>query len=243
MLLTEPPGPDAPARTEPPAPAPARPAPVAALIRPVDPRHAPDIEMFNVKTGKSFTLRLYTPEGALRWGALTELREFLVDPRNHEDHPIHWRLATVVVAVAAHFPGKRIRVISGYRHASRHTKRSRHTRGRALDFKVEGVDNRRLRDLVRRSFNGVGVGYYPNSTFIHVDVRERDGQWIDYAGPGQDACYSPNVAGDFASGVSETLSYEAAIERGCRHVPGKPAPPKPKAKRTTPPKTSSASPR
>ena len=90
------------------------------------------------------------------------------------------------------------------------------TRGRAIDFRVEGVPNRELRDLVRASFSGIGVGYYPNSTFIHVDVREREGQWIDYAGPGQDACYSPDVRGDFLSGRAETLSYAQAQARGCK---------------------------
>lgn len=200
------------------------------LIQPVDPRHAPVAHLHAVKTGDRYDLRLFDPSGELRTDALSDLRHLLRCPRTGVDHPIHWRIVTILVAVSAHYPGRTIKVISGYRHpkVSKHAKRSNHTRGRAIDFRVEGVNNRELRDLVRGSFSGIGVGYYPNSTFIHVDVREREGQWIDYAGPGQDACYSRNVRGDFESGVAETLSYEAAQARGCKGH-GRPAATRPTA--------------
>jgi hypothetical protein len=29
------------------------------------------------------------------------------------------------------------------------------------------------------------VGYYPNSSFLHLDVRGYNSYWIDYAGPGE----------------------------------------------------------
>ena len=187
-------------------------------IQPVSSRAVPAIPLVHLKTGKRYTLELFDASGQMRHAALTELREFLKCTRTGIDHPIHWRLMSILAAVAARWPGKRIYVVSGYRHpkASRHAKRSNHTRGRALDFRVEGVPNRQLRDMLRESFTGVGVGYYPNSTFIHLDIREHDGRWIDYAGPGQDACYSPDVVGDLASGVAESLSYEQAIARGCK---------------------------
>ena len=83
-------------------------------------------------------------------------------------------------------------------------------------LRVEGVENRDLRDVIARSFQGVGVGYYPNSSFIHVDIRERRAAWIDYAGPGQSACYASDVSGDLADGSAETLSYAQAKARGCK---------------------------
>lgn len=195
-------------------------------IRPVDPRRAPTVHLHVVKTGGRYDLRLFDTAGHLRTVALDELRHELRCPRTGVDHPIHWRIVSILVAVAAHYPGRTIQVISGYRHpkASRHAKRSNHTRGRAIDFRVEGVPNRELRDLVRASFSGIGVGYYPNSTFIHVDVREREGQWIDYAGPGEDACYSPDVRGDFQSGRAESLSYAQARARGCKGHHRQPTP-------------------
>ena len=106
--------------------------------------------------------------------------------------------------------------MSGYRTSSEHAARSNHTRGRALDFRITGVPNRVLYEALRRSFAGVGVGYYPNSTFVHLDVRESDATWIDYAGPNDPACYSRRVQHDLATGDADRLSLEEARRAGCR---------------------------
>jgi uncharacterized protein YcbK (DUF882 family) len=41
--------------------------------------------------------------------------------------------------------------------------------GKAIDVRVPGVDLVRVRDTARRLRIG-GVGYYPASDFVHVDV-------------------------------------------------------------------------
>ena len=41
-----------------------------------------------------------------------------------------------------------------------------------------------MRDFCR-TFRNVGVGIYPNSLFVHLDVREGNSHWVDYAAPGQ----------------------------------------------------------
>ncbi len=46
---------------------------------------------------------------------------------------------------------------------------SQHTLSRAIDIKVPGVSTRRL-DLAALSLGAGGVGYYPRSQFVHVDV-------------------------------------------------------------------------
>ncbi|GEM_PF-3772667 len=187
-------------------------------IRPLDARNLHPVPLHNIKSGAHYSLRLFDAQGKLRRQALLGLRNFLACTRSGIDHPIHWRLATILHAVAAHWPKRTIHVISGYRHPkqSRDSRRSNHTRGRAIDFRVEGVSNRELRDTLRRSFRGIGVGYYPNSTFVHLDVRDHDGQWVDYSGPGQDPCYSPDSRADLHSGVAESLSYQNALRRGCK---------------------------
>ena len=96
---------------------------------------------------------------------------------------IHPRLIRLIAQVSDTFGGRPIRVVSGYRLEST-ARRSRHKTGHALDFSIPGVPNAALRDYVKR-FPKVGVGYYPNSTFIHLDVRDRWTYWIDYSGPGQ----------------------------------------------------------
>ena len=56
-------------------------------------------------------------------------------------------------------------------------------KGLACDFRVVGVGNTQLRDYLRQTFKKVGVGYYPNSSFVHLDVRkDQSAFWIDYSG-------------------------------------------------------------
>ena len=59
----------------------------------------------------------------------------------------------------------------------------------AIDFRIVGVPNRTLFDYCR-GFSNVGCGYYPNSDFIHMDVRTYKTQWTDYSRPGQAPVYA-----------------------------------------------------
>ena len=102
------------------------------------------------------------------------------------------RLVERVQAVAEHFgkagaPAK-LFVISGYRPAS---VGSMHSTGRAMDFRVDGVKNE---DVVAfcKTINDTGCGYYPNSSFVHIDVRDMGTghtAWIDASGPGETPRY------------------------------------------------------
>ncbi len=99
---------------------------------------------------------------------------------------VHPDLLGRLQKVAEHFPGKAIEVISGHRPDARDT--SRHHDGRALDLRVDGVSREALRDFLRR-IDATGVGYYPNSYFVHMDVRDKRGYWVDRSGPGEAADY------------------------------------------------------
>jgi uncharacterized protein YcbK (DUF882 family) len=80
-----------------------------------------------------------------------------------------------------------VQVISGYRspatNATLHANsqgvatRSLHMEGRATDLRITGVDLPRLRDAAW-SLQGGGVGFYPRSQFVHVDVG-RVRRWAD----------------------------------------------------------------
>jgi uncharacterized protein YcbK (DUF882 family) len=187
-------------------------------IRPIRAEAAPAVRLVHLRTGARHTLVLFDRAGQLRPAALGELRDFLTDPRSKIDHPIHWRLATLLVATAAHYPGRPLEVVSGYRHHNKHHNKSKHTRGRALDFRVKGVPNRELFETLRRSFVDVGVGYYPNSTFVHLDVRQQSALWVDYSGPGQTPCYSTTPRQDLQTGAADRLTYAEAQAAGC-HKP------------------------
>ena len=88
--------------------------------------------------------------------------------------------------IAHHFPGKPIAIVSGYRPES---DGSYHQRARALDIHVAGVSHV---DLVAfcKTLDATGCGYYPNSSFVHVDVREKGKvSWVDLSGPGEKPRY------------------------------------------------------
>lgn len=101
------------------------------------------------------------------------------------------RLIRLLVQVSDAFGGRPIRVVSGYRTSSFYDD-SRHRQSRAIDFSIPGVSNATLRDYLRRIPN-VGVGYYPNSSFVHLDVREYAAYWVDYSGPGEAPRTRPNA--------------------------------------------------
>ena len=190
--------------------------PAAGSFRDRDPaaRHACKLHTRNRNPANAVDARAFEHPAALPQAKAT-----MAQPYEPVDGSASPRRKRILVALAAHFPGKTMTVVSGYRDPRVRTSsahRSNHTRGRAIDLRIEGVSNRALRDLVRRSFEGVGIGYYPNSSFVHIDIRERSAQWIDFAGPGQAACYSKTVRADLDSGTAERLTYIEAKRRGCK---------------------------
>lgn len=93
------------------------------------------------------------------------------------------RVVHLLVLISDRFGGRAIRVVGGYRERS-YFQDSRHKSSQAVDLSLPGVPNRALADFLRTQKN-LGVGYYPNSSFVHADVREYSAYWVDYAGPGQ----------------------------------------------------------
>jgi uncharacterized protein YcbK (DUF882 family) len=130
--------------------------------------------------------QLLGKSGKLQPKAALALSRLLAWPRT--DFAMDRRLLTLLAQVSDAFGGRTLRVVSGYRTTS-YASESKHPMGRACDFMVLGVPNAALRDYVR-AFDNVGVGYYPNSTFVHLDVRDYDAYWVDYAGPGEPPRYT-----------------------------------------------------
>ena len=93
------------------------------------------------------------------------------------------RLIKLLAKVSDKFGSRPIRIVSGYRTRSFYQD-SRHKLSRAVDFSIPGVDNVVVRDYLR-TLPAAGVGYYPNSSFVHLDVRDTPTYWVDFAGPGE----------------------------------------------------------
>ncbi|WP_437776061.1 DUF882 domain-containing protein [Sorangium sp. So ce1097] len=143
-----------------------------------------------VRGTERLELRLLTPKGRLVPKALPKLSR-LMRASPTAQVPIDPRLATLLGMVSDHFGGRTIRIVSGYRPYSptQYTPHSNHNFGRAVDFIVEGVPNTVVRDFCR-GFRNAGVGYYPNSTFVHLDVRSDKVYWVDYSRPGEPPRYA-----------------------------------------------------
>jgi len=128
----------------------------------------------------------------LRPAAVRRVTKLLRDFRTGRTRRIPDRLLTQLYQVQQSFDAP-IDVVSGYRHSARKT--SRHFRGYAVDFRVKGVEVKRVWEACKR-FKNTGCGYYPKSGFVHMDVRDKSYSWIDVSGPGESARY---VKGDAAA--------------------------------------------
>jgi hypothetical protein len=106
-------------------------------------------------------------------------------------HRVDVKLLERLQAVADHFAHGHpvsMHIISGYRPMSAG---SYHQSAQALDFRVDGVRNEELVAFCK-TLNDTGCGYYPNSSFVHMDVRPVGTghvAWIDASGPGEAAHY------------------------------------------------------
>lgn len=127
--------------------------------------------------------------GRLRPSAVRALTNLFGAGGSHP--PLPERLVRLLVRLSDTFGGRPIRVVSAYRSTSFY-RDSRHKLSSAIDFSISGVPNAAVRDYLLL-LNDVGVGYYPNSSFLHLDVRNHRAYWIDYAGPGEAPRKSPNA--------------------------------------------------
>ena len=125
-------------------------------------------------------------------------------------HPPDPRLVELIGVVSNHFGSRRLEIISGFRPYSptQYTSHSNHNIGRAMDFRVVGVPNEVLRDYCK-TLKNVGVGYYPNSTFVHMDVRDQSVTWTDFSRPGEPPRY--NIANVDADEGTSDVSEESHV--------------------------------
>lgn len=80
--------------------------------------------------------------------------------------------------------GKPIKILSGYRCIKNNAesgggKNSQHLYGKAADITAPGVALKALYEasLMVEAFEKGGIGYYPDNSFIHVDVRLGRARW------------------------------------------------------------------
>jgi uncharacterized protein YcbK (DUF882 family) len=133
-------------------------------------------------SGESASLRFYDSDGSLAPSAVEAFSRVSADFNGYA--PLKPRLVQLVAKAAYHFHSSSLVIVSGFRQ-KRGGKVDHHTAGEALDFKLPGVDYRKLAAYLR-SYPLVGVGVYtnPRTQYVHLDVRDRSYHWIDASPPG-----------------------------------------------------------
>jgi uncharacterized protein YcbK (DUF882 family) len=143
------------------------------------------VAFHNLHTGESLKAT-YWDNGAYVPDALSAVNHLLRDFRTGDVHTIDPRLIDLVTTLSATVDSNSpFQVISGYRspatnamlhaHSDGVAKGSLHMQGLAIDIRLADVGLDRLHRAAL-SLGAGGVGYYPVSDFVHVDVG-RVRQW------------------------------------------------------------------
>jgi uncharacterized protein YcbK (DUF882 family) len=130
-------------------------------------------------TGEEMEIKLNLSTGEIDADSYRRFRHLMRCLHTTAETPIDPRLIELLYQIAARTQQKII-LVSGFR-APMYSlaKLSYHTRGMAADIRIPGMTALMARDLAE-SMGVHGLGYYPVSGFIHVDVRDTRMRWIDY---------------------------------------------------------------
>lgn len=91
--------------------------------------------------------------------------------KTHREAMIHHNTLAMLADIAERYAGKTIEYVSAYRAHRQESKTSPHRDARAIDFRIRGVKLREIRDHLWRTYSEVGVGWYPEGQYIHIDSR------------------------------------------------------------------------
>lgn len=144
------------------------------------------LALYNIHTGETFE-GTYWRENAYDPKALDRLAHVLRDRRNNKKHPMDPHLFDALHHLQSKLGTKDpYQVICGYRspetNAKLHlaskgvAKNSLHLKGKAIDINLAHVSLKELSNAAR-SLKVGGVGYYPKSHFVHIDIRPKPAFW------------------------------------------------------------------
>jgi uncharacterized protein YcbK (DUF882 family) len=144
------------------------------------------LALYNIHTGETFE-GTYWRESHYDTKALERLTHVLRDRRNNKKHPIDPRLFDALHRLQSKLGTKDpFQIICGYRSPETNSmlhkknrgvaKNSLHVKGKAIDVNLGHVSLKELSNAAR-SLKVGGVGYYPKSNFVHIDIRHKPAFW------------------------------------------------------------------
>ncbi len=166
-----------------------------------DAKGRPLLSLTTINRNESLAIPAVGDDGGFASADLDRMAH-LLRAAGGDEHPIDPRTLALVYRIEVHFDVPEIRVVSGYR-VPKPGSHSNHGKGRAMDLIVPGVPDEEVARFARE-LGFVGVGVYPTSQFVHVDIRPRSYFWVDYSGPrmkNKESCIMPDIAakGDAAA--------------------------------------------
>jgi uncharacterized protein YcbK (DUF882 family) len=170
----------------------------------------PMLAMTTVNRGESLAVAAAGDEGGFASVDLDRVAH-LLRSAGGEEHPVDPRTLALVYRIQQNFHVPEIRVVSGYR-VPKPGSHSNHGKGRAIDLIVPGVADEEVARFAR-GLGFVGVGVYPTSQFVHVDIRPRSYFWLDASGPhmkNKESCILPDIAA--AGDAAASARGQAPIE-------------------------------
>jgi uncharacterized protein YcbK (DUF882 family) len=157
----------------------------AAALReaPLD-RPSGEIWLHAENLNEEVKLNIFREDGSYDEGALAKLDELFRCKRTNEVRAVNPKLYEQLSRMQDHFDKKRIELVSGFRFAERNS--SRHFHASAMDIRIPDVSIREMYAYAESlDPGGMGIGIYPNSGFIHVDLRapgDPSYRWTDLSG-------------------------------------------------------------
>jgi uncharacterized protein YcbK (DUF882 family) len=146
------------------------------------------VRFSNENTRESASVRLYDASGHVNEQEATRLDALLCDTRDPKalaTLTLDRRTLQLAVRAALHFHASEVQVISAYRKPGRR-REGLHASGKAIDFKLPGVNARVLAAYLRNLARvGVGIYTHPKTSYVHLDDREHSFYWLDASPPGR----------------------------------------------------------
>ena len=133
------------------------------------------VTMFNVNTRESETFVLPF-DGVLSRADQKRITHLFRCKRTGHELAPDQGLIKVLAHIAQRYDGHVLEVVSAHRHNRGTSRTSKHRTGHALDFRVEGVNVKDVRAFVWQMQEPIGLGYYREQKFLHVDWRPVNGK-------------------------------------------------------------------
>ncbi len=138
--------------------------------------HAPGV-------GAEAHVELFDEDGDFDDEALAELDEVFECRRSGDSRAVHPQLLILLSHVYDHFGGERIELVSGFR--NQQNEGSRHFHASAMDLRVGDASVREIAEFAEELDTdegpNLGIGRYPRSGFVHIDIRapgEPSYRWV-----------------------------------------------------------------